>query len=229
MASCARLPRHFFVEALQAKLEAGCKQLNLNPPIDAVENLLRYLALVEKWNKTYNLTAITEPTKMVIHHLLDSLVVDPWLSEQSANVTTAYRLIDVGTGAGLPGIPLAILHPNWRVHLLDSNGKKTRFLTHVVHNLGLKNITVEHCRVEDFLPQEPFHAVISRAFASLKNITDNGEHLLDKGGLVWAMKGHYPIEEIDGLSPRWQLEDAIALNVPELAADRHLIKISKAR
>lgn len=213
------------IEQLQRRLDQGCQTLDLSVSEEKQALLLEYLHLIKKWNRAYNLTAISEPNKMLVHHLLDSLAVAPFIKDQPEE--GRFRLLDVGTGAGLPGIPLAIQFPELVVTLLDSNGKKTRFLTHTTHQLCLKNVAVEQRRVEDFRPVEPFDAVISRAFASLKDMTDNAGHLLKSTGQLWAMKGRMPHEEIEALSSQWQVEEVIPLTVPGLDAARHLVKITQ--
>lgn len=169
-----------------------------------------------KWNKVYNLTAVRDPVQMVTRHLLDSLSIAPWCVGQ--------RLIDVGTGAGLPGIPLAILYPGKEIHLLDSNSKKTRFLVQVKSALGLNNIYVHHARVESFVPPERYDAVLSRAFASLEDMVGSCEHLLCESGQFLAMKGVLPESGIASLAD--YAADVHELTVPDLDEQRHLIILS---
>ncbi len=182
------------------------------------ERLLAYLELMVKWNRAYNLTAVRDPQQMVIKHLLDSLAVAPYLSGR--------HLIDVGTGGGLPGVPMSILFPDRQFHLLDSNGKKTRFLFQVKTALGLDNMTVHQARVEAFGSEAPFDAVLSRAFASLEDMVDGCRHLLAPGGHFLAMKGAYPVEEIAVVEDRCRLEAVHALNVPGLDEQRHLVDMT---
>ncbi len=179
--------------------------------------LLDYLGLLAKWNKAYNLTAVRDETQMVTRHLLDSLVIAPHIQGQ--------RLIDVGTGAGLPGIPLAILFPEREFHLLDCNGKKTRFLFQVKTALRLDNMVVHHARVESFESTEPFDVVLSRAFASLGDMAGACRHLLAPDGRFLAMKGAYPAEELEEVSPHYELKAVYPLAVPGLAEQRHLVEI----
>ncbi|HEY0635260.1 MAG TPA: 16S rRNA (guanine(527)-N(7))-methyltransferase RsmG, partial [Gammaproteobacteria bacterium] len=168
-------------DQLRERLDSGCAALGLQMPPESIDRLLDYIALLTKWNQAYNLTAVRDPGEMVTRHLLDSLAVAPHL--------TGTRIIDVGTGAGLPGIPLAILFPDRHFVLLDSNGKKTRFLVQAKASLGLDNVTVVHSRVEEYRPLEPFDTVIARAFAALTEIVSLCEHLIATGGEVLAMKG----------------------------------------
>lgn len=179
-------------------------------------SLLEYLNLLIKWNKVYNLTAVRDPVQMVTRHLLDSLSIAPWCEGQ--------RLLDVGTGAGLPGVPLAILYPGKEIHLLDSNSKKTRFLVQVKSALGLNNICVHHARVESFVPTERYDVVLSRAFASLVDMVSNCEHLLCESGQFLAMKGALPESDMAYLSD--YVTNVHELTVPDLNEQRHLIILS---
>lgn len=204
---------------LRERLTSGCTALGLNLPPPSIERLLDYIALLDKWNQAYNLTAVRDPGEMVTRHLLDSLAVAPHLTGQ--------RIIDVGTGAGLPGIPLAILFPERQFVLLDSNGKKTRFLVQAKASLGLDNVTVIHSRVEEYRPEEPFDTVIARAFAALTDILSLCRHLVAKEGAVLAMKGD--ASEAELVPEGFRLAGLIALNVPGLAHEkRHLIRVIHA-
>ena len=177
-----------------------------------------YLALLVKWNRGYNLTAVRDPQQMVTRHLLDSLAIAPLLK--------ARRSIDVGTGAGLPGVPLAILFPKREFHLLDSNGKKTRFLFQVKTALGLDNMTIHHSRVESYHPEQLFDAVLSRAFASLADMVAACRHLLTAQGRFFAMKGTYPEEELAGVEAFCDIVAVHPVAVPGLAEQRHLVEMS---
>lgn len=177
-----------------------------------------FVELLCRWNRTYNLTGVRVRTEMVPRHLLDSLSVIPFLNGK--------RIVDVGTGAGLPGIPLAIACPERRFVLLDSNGKKTRFVTHVVMTLGLKNVQVAHTRVEDYRPAEPFATVISRAFAAILDFLQVAGHLAGDDGRFLAMKGHYPGDELQALGTRYHIR-AHPLAVPGLEAKRCVVEIWK--
>jgi 16S rRNA (guanine527-N7)-methyltransferase len=189
-------------------LDRGLAELRLELPGGVRERLLRYLELLVKWNRTYNLTAIREPLSMVSDHLLDSLVVIPHLPLRDG------RLADVGSGAGLPGIPLAIARPQWSVTLNDASQKKTAFLRQAVIELGLANVAVHEGRVEAWHPAARFSVVISRAFAELGRFITSCRHLVEPGGVLAAMTGAAPAE---------QRGETIALRVPLLAAARHLV------
>ena len=180
--------------------------------------MLEYLALLVKWNRAYNLTAVRHPSRMVARHLLDSLAIFPHIDGQ--------RLIDVGTGAGLPGVPMAILYPQREFHLLDSNGKKTRFLFQVKTAQGLDNMLVHHARVESFQDPELFDAVLSRAFASLADMVAGCAHLLAPGGHFFAMKGVYPAAELAQIAGQCEIGGVYPLVVPGLAEQRHLVDMT---
>jgi len=200
-------------------LRQGLIELELALSKEQQQGLLAYLDLLTKWNATYNLTAIREPKAMLVQHILDSLAILPYLP--------AGAVIDVGTGAGLPGIPLAIASPLHEFTLLDSNGKKCRFLTQTKHELQLVNLTVVNARVEEF--QGEYSAITSRAFASLGDMLQNTQHLCSNRGLFLAMKGNYPEEEIVAMPREFLLKEVVKLTVPYLAAQRHLVIIGKQR
>ena len=194
-------------------LAAGLQQLGRSPEL--AEPLLVYLQLLVKWNKAYNLTAIRDPHEMVVLHLLDSLTAGPFV--RGPNV------LDVGTGAGLHGIPLALALPQCRFTLLDTNGKKTRFLEHVVRQLGLNNVEVQKIRIEDFSSPQPFDTVVSRAFSALSLFVAACAPLIDQSGCLLAMKCKLPKEEIAALNEaQWRI-GSYELEVPGLAAERHMI------
>jgi 16S rRNA (guanine527-N7)-methyltransferase len=182
--------------------------------------LVAYLALLDKWNNVYNLTAIREVDRMVSHHLLDSLGVVPYLEGK--------RLLDVGSGAGLPGIPMAVARPDLEVTLLDSNHKKVAFLQQAIAELELKNASVCAERVEAWRPATTFDVVISRAFADLAEFVALAKHLLAADGVLLAMKGVYPFEEIERLPAGFRLRDVIRLEIPGLDAERHLVRVVRA-
>jgi len=205
---------------LAAQLAEGIAELGLALPPQATPRLLQYLALLQKWNRTYNLTAVREPSKMVAQHLLDCLAVAPHV--------TARTILDVGSGAGLPGIPLAAALPQAGVTLLESNHKKAAFLQQARIELPLENATVANERVEAWQPGVTFEIVISRALSDLAEfIALAGRHVAP-GGRLAAMKGIYPHEEIAQLPAGWRLREAIALAVPGLRAQRHLMVIERA-
>jgi 16S rRNA (guanine527-N7)-methyltransferase len=198
-------------------LQQGCAALPISVDARQQERLLDYLALLSRWNQTYNLTAVRDEAQMVTRHLLDSLAIVPHLPCQ--------RFLDVGTGAGLPGVPLALLFPEREFHLLDSNGKKTRFLFQVKTALCLDNIVVHQARVEAFRVTEPFETILSRAFASLQDMVHGCRHLLATGGRILAMKGAYPTQELAAV--RQQCAEVVVhpLAVPGLGEQRHLVEI----
>ncbi len=199
------------------QLKRGLIALGLTLDSDTQRRLLDYVALIGKWNRVYNLTAIREPEKTVSHHLLDSLAVAPHLH--------AKRLLDVGSGAGLPGIPLALADPDTHVTLLDSNHKKAAFLNHAVMELKLKNAEVCGERVESWQAQNRFDAIISRAFSDMGGFVCSTRHLLAPGGMFAAMKGLHPYEEIDKLPPDCKVRQVLPLAVPGLVGARHLVLI----
>ena len=191
-------------------------------PADAADKLAAYLQLLAKWNRRFNLTAIRDPERMVTHHVLDALAVLPHLPAR-----TALRLLDVGSGAGVPGIPLAIARPEWRVAMLDSNQKKCSFVQQAVIELALGNALVVASRVEDYAPTAPFDVVISRAFADLATFAaTSARHLAPEGRLI-AMKGVYPEAEIALLPADIRVEAVPALDVPGLDAARHLVVMTR--
>ena len=179
--------------------------------------LVAYVDMLNKWNKAYNLTSVRDPNEMLVRHILDSIVVAPHLQGE--------RFIDVGTGPGLPGIPLSIVLPECRFTLLDSLGKRVRFLKQVQHELKLDNITPVQSRVEAFPAEPPFDGVISRAFASLNDMVSWCQHLPAEQGRFYALKGVMPEEEIAQLPAGYSVESAIKLQVPQLEGERHLVII----
>jgi len=201
----------------QAALERGLGELALTLPHDASGKLMAYLGLLAKWNRTYNLTAIRDPLQAVSHHLLDSLAVVRDLS------SCAGALADVGSGGGLPGIPIAIVEPARRVTLNDASEKKGAFLRQAVIELGLSNATVHVGRVEDWRPAEGFAVVISRGFASLVDFLASCRHLAAPSGVLAAMKGTYPLEELAQVPADCDCREVKRLAVPLLGAERHLV------
>ena len=199
----------------RALLERGLATLAVPMPPDAVEKLLAYLALVQKWNRTYNLTAIRDPRRMVTHHLLDSLAVLPHLPAGS--------LADVGAGAGLPGIPLAVVQPARRVTLNEASEKKAAFLRQAAIELKLANVDVYAGRAEAWRPAQPFACVISRAFAELAQFVAVCRHLVAPGGVLAAMKGALSRAELERVPPGADCSEVHRLRVPLLEAERHLV------
>ncbi len=199
---------------LDDELARGVAELGLDLPPGAESRLLAYLSLLQKWNKVYNLTAVRQPEQMVSHHLLDSLAVVPYLWPG--------RWLDVGCGAGLPGLVLAIAHPDWQFVLLDSNSKKTSFVQQAIIELKLSSVEVRCIRAEEWRPHETFDGIISRAFAELADFVRATRHLLSQGGRWVAMKGPMLEQESKLLPADVRIADRIALHVPGLNAARHL-------
>jgi len=203
--------------ALREELESGLRGLDLAPSLS--EPLLVYLALLDRWNRTYNLTAIRDPGEMVAKHLLDSLAMHAF-----ADTGT---LADLGTGPGLPGIPLAIASPQLQVTLVESNGKKARFLREAVRTLQLPNARVAESRIEAVDLPGAFDAITARALATLPLILELGGHLLKPAGTLLAMKGVVPVDEIAALPAGWRVERIEPLQVPGLTAERHLVVVAR--
>ncbi|MCC8363010.1 16S rRNA (guanine(527)-N(7))-methyltransferase RsmG [Lysobacter sp. A6] len=211
------------LSSLRPELEAGLRALGLDAALAAP--LLEYVALLARWNATYNLTAIRDPREMVAKHLLDSLAMH---SHVDAIAAAGGRLADLGTGPGLPGIPLAIAKPGLQVTLVESNGKKTRFLREAVRKLALGNVEVVESRIEAYDAPGRFDAITARALATLPLILESGGHLLRPGGVLLAMKGVVPAEEIAALPPGWEVREMHPMRVPGLDAERHLIVVAAA-
>lgn len=204
-------------DAHAAELLRGARELGIELSERQQQQLLAYLALLIKWNKAYNLTAVRDPDEMVSRHLLDSLSVVPFVAEGGT------RWLDVGSGGGMPGVPLAIMFPERAFTLLDSNGKKTRFLTQVKLELSLANLEVIHSRVEQYRPDAPFDGISSRAFSALQDFAAWTRHL---GGVEtrWlAMKGVQPDDELQALPADFRLEACHVLKVPGCQGQRHLL------
>ena len=199
---------------LEKRLQQGLSEMGLDLAAPVRKKLLNFLELLEKWNRAYNLTAVRDPEQMVPRHLLDSLTVLPYLQGP--------RVLDIGTGAGLPGIPLALARPDLDFTLLDSNAKKTRFATQALHELGLKNVAVVQERVEKFHPETKFDTLIARAFASIPDMLAASRHLCAPRGRFLVMKGVFPQEELAAVTDGYQAE-VKALRIPGLDAARHLV------
>ena len=203
----------------QRQLADGLADLDQELDATRQQRLLTFLALLNKWNRAYNLTAVREPGQMVSRQLLDSLSILPFV--------TADHLLDVGAGGGLPGIPLAIALPERRFTLLDSNSKKTRFLTQCVLELGLKNVDIVHGRAESCDPALRYQQISSRAFTALDNLVAWCGHLLADEGEFLAMKGQFPDDEVAALPVGWQVTSRQSLSVPGSDGDRHLLVIGR--
>ena len=205
-------------DALRKDLDNGLAAMGLDPALAGP--LLDYLALLARWNRTYNLTAVRDPAEMVSRHLLDSLAMLPWLGDVE-------RLADLGTGPGLPGIPLAIARPDLQVTLVESNGKKARFMRQALRELGLPNAEVHASRIEAFDAPGAFDAITARALATLPLILELGGHLLAPGGKLYALKGVVPRDEIASLPHDWQVHAIHRMAVPGLEAERHLVVVAR--
>ena len=199
-------------------LLSGCEKLAINLSLKDSDRLLQYLNLMQKWNRTHNLTALPTVDEMVIKHLLDSLSIESFLPGGT--------VLDIGSGAGLPGVPLAVVRPNQRFTLVDASFKRVAFLREVKRRLKLTNIDVIHARVEQ-LPSQAFEAITSRAFSSLPEMLDVTKHLLSNKGIWMAMKGQNPVSELSNLKDGFLVEAVDVLHVPGLDAERHLVRISK--
>ncbi|MGD8935304.1 MAG: 16S rRNA (guanine(527)-N(7))-methyltransferase RsmG [Thiogranum sp.] len=206
-------------EDLQGQIAAGCRSLQLAVSTAALAQLTDYVGLLAKWSKVYNLTAVRQPQRMVTRHLLDSLAVVPFLIEGS--------LLDVGTGAGLPGVPIAIARPDLAVTLLDANAKKLRFVRQAVAELRLGNVEVVQARMQEYQPGRAFDMVISRAVSSLEELYRQSRHLLAPRGRMLFMKGALPEEEMAAFAPGRETLHIERLDVPGLDAERHLLWLDK--
>lgn len=203
----------FPFDACQEKLEAGLKAMNINVTSEQIQKLLSFLALLSQWNKRINLTAVSEPLEMVRRHLLDSASVLPYLQGQ--------RILDVGTGAGLPGIPLSILSPEREFCLLDNNQKKQVFVSQAIKTLELNNAKPIHSLVQTYQDPQKFSTIVTRAFAPLPRMVSLTQHLLEEGGHFLAMMGKVTEEHVS-VAESYQIEEIIALKVPGENAERHL-------
>jgi len=205
---------------LTQQLSALISKTDLVVSEEQIDLLIQYVELLNKWNKAYNLTSVRDPSEMLIKHIMDSLMV--------GEVLKGEHFIDVGTGPGLPGIPLAILYPERSFVLLDSLGKRITFLRQVVFQLKLTNVTPVKTRVEDYQGEQPFDGVLSRAFSSLNDMVSWCQHLITtEQGRFFALKGQYPQDEITQLPENIALVDSHEINVPELVGERHVLVLKK--
>lgn len=188
---------------------------------EAIQKLSCYLTLLQNWNRAFNLTSVTKPQEMVYLHIIDSLMISSHLQGK--------RTLDVGSGAGLPGIPLAIVHPQTQWVLLDKNNKKTRFVTQVIAELDLKNVEVVHCRCEDFLSTACFDNILSRAFGTISLLIHAAQHLLCSDGIFLAMKGKYPQDEIAAIPDGFMIQNVTPLTINGIEVDRHLVCIRRCQ
>lgn len=205
--------------SLTAELISLIEKSSVSVNEKQIEQLVQYVELLVKWNKAYNLTSVRDPNEMLVKHIMDSLAVGDVLNGNS--------FIDVGTGPGLPGIPLAILFPEKQFVLLDSLGKRITFLRQVVFQLKLDNVTPLLSRVEKYQPEQPFDGVLSRAFASLEDMITWCKHLIDEQGRFFALKGQFPEEELNQLPNDVLLVKSHKITVPSLIGERHVIELKK--
>lgn len=210
---------NFPAQMLNQQLSLACEQLCLPVTPEQTDKLIAFLQLLFKWNKAYNLTSVRDPEQMLTVHIVDSIAVSPFLTEKN--------YIDVGTGPGLPGIPLAIMHPEKSFTLLDSLGKRIRFIKQVAYELAITNIEPVQSRVEDFQPKAAYDGVLSRAFASVGDMLHWCDHLTDDKGAFLALKGQYPDAELSALASGYKVASTNKINVPGLDAERHLIQLIK--
>jgi len=201
-------------------LDDGLYELELEERLGGDELLMEYVTELMNWNRVYNLTSVRKPTDIVTRHILDSLTILPHLHGE--------RILDIGTGAGLPGIPLAIACPEREFVLLDSSSKKLRFVQQTLGILNLENVTLEDCRVEEYQPETLFDTVICRAFSDLPDFYRYAARLCNEGGKMLAMKGVYPMTEVECLEDKSVIDDVVALKVPGLDAARHLVVMHAA-
>lgn len=204
---------------MKEQLKGLLDQAQIDLSEEQIERQLALVGLLDKWNKAYNLTSVRNPKDMLPRHIMDSLAVRKYLHGQ--------RFIDVGTGPGLPGLPLAIAEPDNEFVLLDSLGKRIRFIRQVCHELKLTNVTAVQARVEDYQDEKQFDGVISRAFASLNDMLSWCEHLPAENGRFYALKGLYPQDELEQLPEQYKIESIEQINVPGIDASRHIVIISK--
>ena len=215
----ARGQREKFVQP-EDLLEDGIYELGLEERLAGDERLMEFITELMNWNRVYNLTSVRKPTEIVTRHILDSLSILPYVEGR--------RVLDIGTGAGLPGIPLAIACPEREFVLLDSSSKKLRFVQQTLAILQLDNVSLEHARIEDYQPQERFDSVMCRAFSELRELYRHAARLCSDTGRILAMKGIYPVAEIESLEDRNVIEKVVSLSIPGLDAERHLVCMQTA-
>ncbi len=204
---------------LSAQLDEYLSEMNLSATAEQKKQLIGFVKMLDKWNKAYNLTSIRDPQQMLIRHIMDSLAVSEHLVGE--------RFIDVGTGPGLPGIPLAIMNPDRSFVLLDSLGKRIRFQKQVQHELGIKNISSVESRVEAYQPEVKFDGVLSRAFASIEDMLHWCHHLPADNGCYYALKGQLAEDEMANMPEGFEVTDIFELKVPRLDEQRHLLRVVK--
>jgi 16S rRNA (guanine527-N7)-methyltransferase len=205
---------------IETRLGDGLEQLGITLVPDQASALLRFLSLLQKWNRAFNLTALTDPDDMVVRHILDSAAARPFLAGET--------VLDVGTGAGLPGIPLALIDPGRQFTLLDASGKKIRFLRQVLLEIALPNVRLVQARVDAYRPEAPFGTVICRAFSTLADFARAGGRLAGPGGRLVALKGRRPDAELKGLPAPWAAREMARVQVPFLDAERHIVVLERA-
>jgi 16S rRNA (guanine527-N7)-methyltransferase len=205
--------------SLEEQLEQGIETLGLELGPNIRSRLLQYLELIRKWNRVYNLTAIKDPEQMLSHHLLDSLSIVPYIK--------GTRILDIGSGAGLPGIPVALCCPDSYIVMMDASGKKARFVQQAITELALENAESVHARAEDYTVPEGFDTVVSRAFSSLADFIRMGLPLMKPSGRMLAMKGRYPTQELEELPADIKVVAVHRLEVPLLESERHLVEMAR--
>lgn len=202
------------------KIASALTELELSCAVEQLQRLGQFLSLLQKWNDAFNLVADSSEDELIYRHLLDSLSISPYLSASS--------IADIGSGAGFPAIPLAIIHPDKKFLLIDSNGKKTRFLFQVKLALGLDNLDIENCRIEHYQSDRQIDIVTCRAFSALEDTVVLADSLLGESGHLLAMKGRYPATEIDALPKGFSVARIIKLEVPGISGERHLVEVIRA-
>lgn len=207
------------MNTLNHLLKKALIENNITLNESAQHKLIQYLELMKTWNRVFNLTTITNAEEMVYLHLIDSLVVSPFLHGN--------RLLDVGSGAGLPGIPLAIVNPDQQWVLLDKNNKKTRFLTQAIAELGLTNAQAINSRCEDFHPNQRFDSILSRAFGTIQMFAETTRHLLCPNGKLIAMKGKYPEDELKTIPDPYAMQDVTRLDIQGIKIERHIVRLTR--